>query len=1054
MGKGSESRLNDLAAALAAYMERRSGSTADTDEEFLERHAEIRELLEPMLQGEPAEGDPAGKTLGDFTLIREIGRGGMGIVYEARQRSLDRRVALKVLPAHLTLTPAAVARFKREAGTAARLEHEGIVEIHTVGSEGDTHFFAMEFVPGAPLDRVLARIRGKPVDALPGNMIGEAIREARHRPADTLAAADPSPPPAIWQRGYVEAVVDTAAQVAEALHHAHESGVLHRDVKPANILLRDDGSAVLTDFGLARETDLPHLTRTGDIAGTPCYMSPEQVRGDRAHMDARSDVFSLGATLYELLTLERPFGGDTVEALQGQILRKVPTDPGRLNPNLAPDLCAVVMKTLEKDPAHRYENAAALAADLHAILEYRPVSARRAPAPVRLMRWAKREKLKAALVAVLAFSVPSLAGLTGYLLASAPERARGREAFRREQVERALTEGFLQLGESRPAEAIRAFERALAHDPQCAGAVAGIALVHKRKGRGDVALRWLDRRQFEDPEKQRALDRVRAYVLGAIGAKADAGRLHERLGDPKGSLDLFIAGLEMHESASRFEDRKALIEAANLLARAVATSPAPRPYYHFELLKAADSAGERETARRSLEALQTHRPGSALTLLAQGYAWDKSAPEQAMASYSEVLERNPQDVIALVNRGALKGNNGDFAGAKEDFRRALEIDPSYGLPYFNLGSILREEKRFDESIDALRNAVRLEPERPRYWSRLGWSLRKAGRYAEARDAYRRALAVHPGHVGSWYRLGNVLKDLGQREEALAAYRKAVEFGPDDYMPHQILGRELLRSGNTAEAEPLIRRVLELKPDSFYATNDLGILLYRTERWEESERTFRRALELASEARDRAQVLGNLGTLLAGQEEYDEAVEALRKAIDLEPDMMALYSSLAGVHQARGDLDALATALEAALAVKPRHREFHEKLVQLHARRRDWVRLEEELERWIEVNPSSAQARNDLAWFLVNPRSPAEVRDAETGLAVAREAVALSKERSPACLYTLAEAQRANGQEAEARNTAEKALRLLAAGVKAQLKIRRLLKQRFPAAVAKVRVRRP
>ena len=297
-----------------------------------------------------ADEEPVGKTLGDFRLVSELGRGGMGVVYLARQVSLDREVAVKVLPHHLTLQASTVARFRREANLAARLEHPGIVAIHAVGRDGDVHWFAMERIVGARLARVDRRT---------------------------------------GQRRTVRQCAEIAAAVADALAHAHAHGVLHRDVKPSNVLMRDDGQPVLTDFGLARDLGTDRITRTGNYAGTPVYSAPEQIAG-RSDVDARADVWSLGATLYELLTERLPFDADSELAVLEKIRSEEPVDPLRLVPDLALDLAAIVLKALEKDPARRYQSAAELRDDLRAFLEYRPVTARRASRAVRVGRWLQR----------------------------------------------------------------------------------------------------------------------------------------------------------------------------------------------------------------------------------------------------------------------------------------------------------------------------------------------------------------------------------------------------------------------------------------------------------------------------------------------------------------------------------------------------------------------------------------------------------------------------------------------------------------------------------------
>jgi serine/threonine protein kinase/formylglycine-generating enzyme required for sulfatase activity len=405
--------------------------------------------------------------LGDFRILREIGRGGMGVVYEAEQVSLGRRVALKVLPSHITARQSAVERFRREATLAAGLKHPGIVQIHTVGNEDDVHFFAMEFVEGAPLSRVLERFHGSDVATLSGHSMGEAVSAECHRPEarERKPSGPPDATPAVdvdphWYRSYVAAVLDLVIQVADALDHAHQTGIVHRDVKPANILIRDDGTVKLTDFGLARQLDLPSLTRSGEFAGTPHYTSPEQAAIRREKIDHRADIFSLGATLYELLTLRRPFEGNTTEEVLHRIRSDDPPEVRKLNPRVAPDLSAILTKALEKEPGLRYRTAADLAVDLRAYLAGQPVSARPIGRLRKIGKWCRRHPARAVAIAA-----------TLALLFAAIGLVLGQRIARERAVARHLMDAQHFLESSDFGEARKAVTRALERDPASVDAV-------------------------------------------------------------------------------------------------------------------------------------------------------------------------------------------------------------------------------------------------------------------------------------------------------------------------------------------------------------------------------------------------------------------------------------------------------------------------------------------------------------------------------------------------------------------------------------------------------
>ena len=285
------------------------------------------------------------KRLGDFVLVREVGRGGMGIVYEAVQVSLGRRVALKVLPFAAVLDTQQIARFKNEAQAAAQLNHPNIVPVFAVGVERGVHYYAMQFIDGQPLDLAIADLRGTSRSqteiARPGSDQPTLPRLAEQSPPSSRGSFLTAKFTA--RQEYFRVVIRLGIQAAEALHTAHEYGVLHRDVKPSNLLLDAEGKLWVTDFGLARcQSDLT-LTRTGDVVGTRRYMSPEQASGQAVLVDQRTDVYSLGVTLYELLTLRPAFGGDD-ELPLARRLEASPVRPRNLQPLLPLDLETVVLK--------------------------------------------------------------------------------------------------------------------------------------------------------------------------------------------------------------------------------------------------------------------------------------------------------------------------------------------------------------------------------------------------------------------------------------------------------------------------------------------------------------------------------------------------------------------------------------------------------------------------------------------------------------------------------------------------------------------------------------
>jgi WD40 repeat protein/serine/threonine protein kinase len=550
-------------------------------EEFARRYPEhaddIREMLPALVlmeEAKSADGTSGQRRqarasaaaaplrqLGDYEILREIGRGGMGVVYEARQLSLGRHVAIKVLPSHALLDPRHLARFGREARAAARLHHTNIVPVFGVGEQDGLHYYVMQFIPGLGLDIVLDELRrlrlprgksaptqagspGRPTHAtqdVSAVAVARALLSGEFRapePAGALTtlAAEPAadavlgaPAPAraadasaaihlpgqteasaLSESGnqYWQSVARVGVQVADALAHAASQGVLHRDIKPSNLLLDDTGNVWVTDFGLAKaDTDGDNLTHTGDIVGTLRYMAPERFSG---RGDLRSDVYSLGLTLYELLALRPAFDEADRNKLVKQVLHDEPERPRRLNPAVPRDLETVVLKAIARDPAHRYQTPAEMAEDLKRFVEDRPVRARRVSETEKFLRWCRRNPLVASLLAgiVLVFLL-GFAGVSWQWREA--EAARGDEQTQRGQAEAALDRERAEhnraeaaLWESQHQLALNSIQR-------------GVALVHA--GKTEIGLAWLERglraTAADDPIRDGARNLIAGWTWGS-----------------------------------------------------------------------------------------------------------------------------------------------------------------------------------------------------------------------------------------------------------------------------------------------------------------------------------------------------------------------------------------------------------------------------------------------------------------------------------------------------------------------------------------------------------
>jgi eukaryotic-like serine/threonine-protein kinase len=789
-----------VASVLAAYLAELEAGRRPSRKELLESYPEIAESLADWFHvvefvhfaAESGYSDrpvplsvdalPADTMLGEYRLVREIGRGGMGIVYEAQQVSLGRRVALKVLSGTAALDPMKLQRFRVETQAVAQLNHPHIVPIFAVGSERGTHFYAMQFIDGptlaevihqqqrfgqrasgavdeAPTSSVTMPIAPKPVAAADARLTSGASALTEFSPSGFGGSGSSS----FRSRGAFRALARLAIQAAEALAHAHAMGILHRDIKPSNLLVDGRGNLWVTDFGLARFQDEPGMTRTGDLLGTLRYIAPELVQGHRVVHDPRSDSYSLGATLYELLTLRPVFDGRDRQVLLRQIAQEEPVPPSRIDPAIPRDLETIVLKAMDKEPERRYATAQELADDLERYLEDKPIRARRPTLTERTAKWARRHSAVLTATAAVAFIALAIAAPLLWWEQRNTTQANqnlqltfGQADLGFEQMAR-LSDELTMKGMTRYAEA--------GQSPEA------------KKLRAEFfqqAVEFYERLtlqpQIAKPMKALAFRRLGfARMVGMQDSRAE--------GDLRQSLALYeelrVLSPRDPEVRRTISEVHMLLGMYSMFTRGFgATEPT------FGQVKAIDQelTAEFPDDPANLERLTDHWVQIAVWFENAGRASQSAKERRQLFEYFEKLA----------------------ADASASPGRAQSMAASY----LRLGRSLDAVGQFQDGQEALRRGLKLSGDDPVLLNDLAWSLAlkpaaPPGEPAEAIDLAKRAVALKPNEGAFWNTLGLVYLRAGQWSPAEDALKKsmAMQSGGGDPSDPLLMAMISWRRGN-------------------------------------------------------------------------------------------------------------------------------------------------------------------------------------------------------------------------------------------------------------------
>ncbi|MEW6027288.1 MAG: tetratricopeptide repeat protein, partial [Planctomycetota bacterium] len=793
--------------------------------------------LQPETAGSSAsESEPLGNQFGHYKLERKLGQGGMGAVYLAFDTTLNRRVALKIM---LLSDAESEERFLREARAAAKLKHPNITQVYEIGTIGKQHYFTMDYIEGVGLDEVVCNNERK----LQPRQVAEIVRD-----------------------------------IALALDYAHSQGIVHRDIKPSNILVDSANKPFLTDFGLAKEISglEKSLTLTGTIVGTPDYMSPEQAKGEKNAVDARSDIFSLGATLYYSFTGHSPFKGEELYEVMNNVINKEPVTPLKLAPNLHRDLETICLKCMEKEQNRRYQSAGELAGDLTSFLAGEAISARPAGFITRVVKKARKHKTIALTVLGAAVLIAAVALVLTLFFSSSQEN--------RAKAEAILSK--IRMGEPSAEMKITVAQEALKIDPSFAEAWEILSEGYYGKKDCIKEVECLNKVIELAPERASAYYKrgwTYYYELKEPDkAVADFEKVVEIA--PDSYMGFFAKGF-VEIKGRRFESA---IESLN---KAVKIKP-DAPHLYRERAVVHLHLGKTDLALKDWDKAIELKPDDAGTYYSRGSFYNmRGEYKKAMADFQKVMELNTKDAGAYAMLGDIYYKRKEFDRAIAYYTKAIELKHHNMPMVYNCRGLCYQEKEPPDNDKALADFNMAAEAAPQYCEAIynrGHIYLRKGNYERALSDFTRVIELNPAKPFAYYHRGVALVWKGKYEQAVADFSKAIELERTNAVePYNRRAAAYLHLGQQSNAMADWSRAIELQPNNEEAYLRRAEFYRMNKSYDKAVVDYTKTLEINPKNN---KAYSGRGQTYLGLNRYDEAIADYDMAIKYGQDNGMLYYS--------------------------------------------------------------------------------------------------------------------------------------------------------------------